>query len=72
MKVPCWIRYVASATLSIRSAMTWYVGGRSAVAFSSHPVFDSIEKVPDVPESRIGPWSITTWPVRIAILVLKS
>jgi hypothetical protein len=56
----------------MRCATTWYVGGRSAVAFSSQPVFDSIENVPFVPESRIGPWSITTWPVSVAIFVLKS
>ncbi len=50
----------------------WNVGGRSAVASSRIPVFESRWKVPRLPESRVGPWSMTTCPVRTAVFVGKS
>ena len=50
----------------------WKVGGRSAVASSRMPVLVSMRNTPRVPDIRVGPWSMTTCPVRVAVFVGKS
>ena len=72
VKSPSSIRYVASPIFAMVLPTMWYVGGRSAVASSRTPVFVSRWKVPRTPDSRVGPWSMTTWPIRTAVFVGKS